>query len=66
MSITHLETHQTSSQQIKIMAHITPGEIIVFTNKSQFHEQTLPTQHLPKEITYLQHTTTQQKRKKPV
>ena len=34
MSITRLKTHQTSSQQIKIMTHITPGEIIVITNKS--------------------------------
>ena len=35
MSITRLETHQTSSQQIKIMTHITSGEIIAITNKSQ-------------------------------
>ena len=35
MSITHLETHQSSSQQIKIMTHITPGEIIAITNKCQ-------------------------------
>ena len=35
MRITHLETHQTSSQQIKIVTHITPGEIIIINNKSQ-------------------------------
>ena len=33
MSITRLGTHQTSSQQIKTMTHITPGEIIAITNK---------------------------------
>ena len=32
-SITRLGTHQTSSQQIKTMTHITPGEIIAITNK---------------------------------
>ena len=36
MSITRVKTHQTSSQQIKIMTHITPGEIVIITNKSQF------------------------------
>ena len=35
MSITRLETHQSSSQQIKIMTHITPGEIIAIPNKCQ-------------------------------
>ena len=35
MSITRLETHQSSSQQIKIMTHITPGEIIAITSKCQ-------------------------------
>ena len=33
-SITHLETHQTSSEQVNIMPHITPGEIIAITSKS--------------------------------
>ena len=31
----HLPFQDSCSQQIKIMTHITPGEIIVITNKSQ-------------------------------
>ena len=52
MSITRLETNQTSSKQIKIMTH-TPTEITVITQKSQIPlkdlNNTTPAQghHLP-------------------
>ena len=39
MSITSLEANQTSSQLIKIMAHVTPGQIIVITPTQGHHLQ---------------------------